>query len=149
MSKSPLMYRSISIFLFLATCLGASLRATPASPEAQPTPTIPAEAAAAGKDVVHQLNSAFTKVFEIVAPSVVIIEVTKKADGNDASLDDLLFQPPDENDPHRGRAPEPVQSEGSGFIVRPDGYIFTNFHVVEGADKVEVKLKDGREFVGK
>ena len=43
----------------------------------------PPAAAEAGKDVVHQLNSAFTKVFEIVAPSVVIIEVTKKNDGNE------------------------------------------------------------------
>jgi len=123
----------------------------PVPPSAvQPTPTIPAAAAAPGKDVVHQLNSAFAKVFETVAPSVVIIEVTKKADGNDTSLDDLFFQPPDDNDPHHGGSPpEPVQSEGSGFIVRPDGFIYTNFHVVEGAEKVTVKLKDGREFPGK
>ena len=40
----------------------------------------------------------------------------------------------------------PVQSEGSGFIVRPDGYIFTNVHVIEDADKIDVKLQDGREF---
>ena len=140
-----------------AISLGASAYAdtapTPppaAQPAPQPTPTIPAEAAAPGKDVVHQLNSAFAKVFETVAPSVVIIEVTKKGDGNDTSLDDLFFQPPDDPDPHHGpRPPEPVQSEGSGFIVRHDGFIYTNFHVVEGADKVEVKLKDGREFVGK
>ena len=75
-----------------------------------PTQTVPAAAAEAGKDVVHQLNNAFAKAFELVAPSVVIIEVTKKADGNDtSSLDDLLFQnQPDENSPRgapRGFAP--------------------------------------------
>jgi len=33
--------------------------------------------------------------------------------------------------------------------VRSDGYIFTNFHVVEGSEHVDVKLKDGREFPAK
>lgn len=117
----------------------------PATPSS--TPTVAPEAAAPGKDVVHQLNSAFARVFETVAPSVVIIEVTKKSDENETALDDLFFQAPD--DPHHRRAPEPVQSEGSGFIVRPEGYIYTNFHVVEGADDVEVKLKDGRAFPAK
>lgn len=132
----------------------SSLRAAPplAQPEASPTPTVPTASADAGKDVVHQLNSAFTKVFEIVAPSVVIIEVTKKNDiSENPTLDDLFFQgPQDENAPRRNpHSSQPVQSEGSGFIVRADGYIFTNYHVVEGADRVDVKLKDGREFQAK
>src|SRR5438094_238900 len=122
-----------------------------ATPEIAPTPTIPAAAAEQGKDVVHQLNNAFAKVFETVAPSVVIIEISKKNDNETSAFEDLFFQgPPDESNPRRNpRNLQPIQSEGSGFIVRPDGYIFTNFHVVEAADKIDVKLKDGREFSAK
>src|SRR5438552_2573269 len=145
MSKFQLMR-----FLFALIFCGA-LTASPLQAQ-ESSPTVPPAAAESGKDVVHALNNAFAKVFEIVAPSVVIIEVSKKNDGNEGfNFDDLFFQgQPDDNSPRRGpRNLEPIQSEGSGFIVRSDGYIFTNFHVVEGADHVEVKLKDGREFPAK
>jgi len=41
------------------------------------------------------------------------------------------------------------QGLGSGVIVSADGYILTNNHVVEGADKLKVTLADDRDFVGK
>jgi serine protease Do len=43
----------------------------------------------------------------------------------------------------------PQQSFGSGFIIDPKGVVLTNFHVVDGADRVEVTLKDGRKFTSK
>lgn len=38
---------------------------------------------------------------------------------------------------------------GSGFIISADGLILTNHHVVDGADKIKVRLTDNREFTGK
>ena len=43
---------------------------------------------------------------------------------------------------------ERLSGQGSGFIVDSNGYILTNAHVVDQADRVTVTLKDGRHFEG-
>lgn len=52
----------------------------------------------------------------------------------------------DEEDPHRYRTQE---GQGSGFLISADGYILTNDHVVADADKLKVKLSDGRELAAR
>src|SRR5438270_1279834 len=47
----------------------------------------------------------------------------------------------------RGRGP--VTGQGSGFFISPDGFAVTNNHVVDGADKVEVTMDDGKTFTAK
>jgi serine protease Do len=100
-----------------------------------------------GKDIAHQLNNAYTAVYEKVAPAVVVVDVEKTGrSGNSANpMDgfDFFFKGP------RDESEQPDQSEGSGFIVRQDGYIVTNNHVIDGEDKINVKLKDGRTLSAK
>jgi serine protease Do len=47
------------------------------------------------------------------------------------------------------RAPRAAKNSGSGVIIRPDGYILTNAHVVRDADKIKVRLNDSRVLPGK
>ena len=44
---------------------------------------------------------------------------------------------------------EMMRGQGSGFLIDQSGMLLTNSHVVNGADKVTVTLKDGRKFIGK
>lgn len=109
----------------------------------------------ASSDFMHQLDNAYVQVFEKVAPAVVVIEAKKKkAPDGDDEMDglDFFFQGPNGGaDPKRRfhLPQQDVKSEGSGFVVRPNGYILTNNHVIDGSDKIEVRLKDGRHFPAK
>jgi serine protease Do len=103
--------------------------------------------------LARQLNEAFIEVADKVSPAVVVIEVTEKVPDNtedEGSWWDLL---PPEDRPHHHKhrhdsRPQKVEGEGSGVVISDDGYILTNNHVVENADKILVRFKDGRSFEG-
>jgi serine protease Do len=100
-------------------------------------------------DLARQLNEAFIEVADAVSPAVVILKVTEKPseDSDEGSLWDLL--PRGVNPHHRRRNYQPkLHGEGSGIVVSPDGYILTNDHVVENAEKISVQLKDGKVYEG-
>ncbi|MEI6562386.1 MAG: trypsin-like peptidase domain-containing protein [Verrucomicrobiota bacterium] len=106
--------------------------------------------------LLHQLDDGFAQVFEKTAPSVVVLDVSKKsalADEENGALSeeaDSFFRVPRPGIPSPFRVPEPpARSEGSGFVIRADGMILTNHHVIAGAEKMTVKLKDGRQFPAK
>ncbi len=137
---------SLAFITLLAVALSA-----PAVPTH--TPAAPREVAPLGpNEIAHLLGNAFAAVAEKVSPAVVIVTVIRKgmeADGTPWSPEEQPEGPFEffPRGPHRAPAPrEPGESQGSGFIVRADGYIYTNSHVIQGAEKIKVRLKDGRTF---
>ena len=86
-------------------------------------------------------------------PSVVHIFTTqavKKHGQRPPLLDDPVFRHFfGDGDDAEDDDPEGVAGLGSGVIVSADGYILTNFHVVDAAEQIEVRLADGRKLKAK
>jgi serine protease Do len=59
------------------------------------------------------------------------------------------FLGPDFSDPGNGHKKFEQHGQGSGVIIKSDGYILTNNHVVRDADQIRVTLADKRTFAGK
>jgi Do/DeqQ family serine protease len=112
----------------------------------------PAPAAAAPGAVARTVGAGIDSYAPIVdrsAPAVVTIRSEKRVRNvSQVFPDDPLLR---EFFGDRSRGPRVVPERregalGSGVIVRADGYVLTNHHVVDGADQVRVELSDGRSF---
>ncbi|MBI2359377.1 MAG: Do family serine endopeptidase [Deltaproteobacteria bacterium] len=86
----------------------------------------------------------FVHLVRTIRPVVVNISAVKTAEGSVAEQEFGSFWERFFGGP-LFQGPFSQQSLGSGFIIDREGFILTNHHVIEDAEKVKVKLWDGRE----
>jgi S1-C subfamily serine protease len=86
----------------------------------------------------------FTQAAAVVTPAVVYIRTTYAASQSGSAMEDMFGQLFGQRIP-RGRMQQRApQASGSGVIISPDGYIVTNNHVVDKAEKIQVTTNDHR-----
>ncbi len=109
--------------------------------------------APAAQIVVDGTRTSYADVVEKTSPAVVRIEASQKQkpqvtvpQGQFPGGEDLLrqFQLPQQN-----RRPQIERGVGSGVVVQANGTILTNYHVVEGADKITVLMSDNKSYDAK
>ena len=148
--------------LYLAGAAHALASTAPAAVTTQVAP-----ASSAGNPAAVVLPD-FSSMVQKYGPAVVNIQVVTKVatgfntpgdQGDDDNGDNgqgnpffgpnSPFAPFFRGAPFQMPSPQPQRGEGSGFIIRPDGVIMTNAHVVNGASEVTVRMTDRREYTAK
>jgi serine protease Do len=130
---------SSTIAFFVGVILAGGLTRTPVVSTAPRSPSrSTARPAADGAGAVN-----FADVAERINPAVVNIDAASRG-GHEPrrhrATEDQSELPRDYELPHQG--------SGSGFIIDREGYVLTNYHVIENADRITVTLADGRALRG-
>ncbi len=113
-------------------------------------PVVKEQPAPAAPVVVEGMRTSYADVVEKTSPAVVRIEATHKekvsSRGQFPGGDDFFrqFQIPMPN-----QRPQIERGMGSGVVVDAGGTILTNFHVVDGADKITVAMSDNKTYEAK
>lgn len=102
---------------------------------------------------VEELNNLFVKVVEAVVPGVVSVTTEKKWTPQPPQVNNPFYeffgmpvpQAPEEKGPRRNI---PLGG-GSGFVVSREGHVFTNAHVLEGADIVKVGFANRKTYTAR
>ncbi len=147
MRQSPLLARFLAplVIVLLAACQQAEPQEGLHQPDAarltDSVRTEPIDPTAG-----QELSRSFRAAAQAALPAVVFVSVERDASARDprgVNPFDFFFGP---QMPEGGGEMPPQQGSGSGFIYSRDGHVITNHHVIEGADYVQVRLVDGREF---
>ena len=99
----------------------------------------------AGALVEASRNLTFADAARTATPSVVNIYSSKVVRSRNPVLDDSILKRYFPELADRGQSRR-ATNLGSGVVVAPEGYILTSYHVVEGADDIEIVLSDGRQL---
>ncbi|MCD4763928.1 MAG: S1C family serine protease, partial [Desulfobacterales bacterium] len=108
------------------------------------------------KTGTYMVPESFTDLAKMASPAVVNIRTVKTIKGGGRVYRHFFNSPFGKQDPFNDffnkffgnefQRDFKQRSLGSGFIIDKEGYIVTNNHVIEDADKIKVKLKNGKEF---
>ncbi|MEP6744101.1 MAG: trypsin-like peptidase domain-containing protein, partial [Gemmatimonadota bacterium] len=136
---------AFALGLLFAGILDLPLRGEAQDRPTRNAPIVPIRAPApdAAIKLLADLRDAYAEVAERAKSAVVYIAASHTLTAAERSQIDPRRLP---QGGRRFQHPRVERGSGSGFIVSADGYILTNNYVVEGADKVRVRLLDRREF---